>query len=249
MIAHAADAGSPEALTVLGRCFELGVGFPRDRIFAAEEYLRAARMDSRRAPVLLLSLVREKGFFEEVESRCKKGDDDAAFVWAGMTELGLDQRLDNKQAFHLLATAADHDNIPSLIELGRCYYTGQWITRNPVLGRESWLRAAKDGSRDAEIRLAAAAVLSDSGATQTPFADTIYTLTEASNGGSIVGQLALGYCFEKGIGVNQNTPEAVRLYRNCAERGSQSAYDALKQMYDQLRPNEKEFDVQQDSTR
>ncbi|MFZ1080890.1 MAG: hypothetical protein WAO19_03080 [Candidatus Kryptoniota bacterium] len=249
MIASAADAGSPEAFTVLGRCFELGIGFPVDRILAAEQYLRAARMDSRRAPVLLLSLVHEKAFFEEVESRCKKGDDDAAFVWAGLTELGLDQRIDDKQAFHLLATAADHDNIPSLIELGRCYYTGQWTTRNPVLGRQCWLRAANEGSRDAEIRLAAAAVLSDSGEAQASLADTISTLTEASNDGSIVGQLALGYCFEKGIGVSQNTQEAVRLYRNCAERGSQSAYDALKRMYDQLRPREKEFDVEQDSTR
>ncbi|MGO9481283.1 MAG: tetratricopeptide repeat protein [Candidatus Kryptoniota bacterium] len=248
MIVHTAEAGSPEALIVLGRCFELGIGFPRDRILAAEQYLRASRLDSRRAPMLLLSLVRQNGFLEEVESRCKKGGDDAAFVWAGLTELGLDQRLDYKQAFHLLQIAADHGNIPSLIELGRCYYTGQWTARNPVLGRRSWLRAAEEGSSDAEIRLAAAAVLSDSGAEQASLSDTIQFLSEASNDGSIVGQLALGYCFEKGIGVTQNTPEAVRLYRNCAERGSESGYDALKRMYDDLRPKDKEFDVEPDST-
>lgn len=262
MIEQSANMGSPEALAVLGRCYERGIGVPRDRILAAEQYLRAARMDSRRAPALLWRLVQEKGFPEEVESRTKKGDNDAAFVWAGLTELGLDQRIMDDQAFNLLVVAADHDNIPSLIELGRCYYTGQWTTRNPSLGARCWRRAARDGSRDAEIRLAAAAVLADSSAypegnhsegiplrgdnaADTSLADDIRALTAASDDGSMIGQLALGYCFEKGVGVVQNAPEAVKLYRSCAQRGSRSAYEALKRMYDLLRPNDKEFAVEE----
>ncbi len=256
MIERAANAGSPEALTVLGRCFEKGVGVPRDRIFAAEQYLRAARMDSRRAPILLLSLMREKSFLDEVEARTRKNDDDAAFVWAGLVELGLNQKILNDQAFHLLVVAASHGNIPSLIELGRCYFTGQWTAQNTLLGEQAWLRAAREGSRDAEIRLAAAEVLSDTLAVHsyggvfaqqipvdTSLANAVRTLTTASDNGSIIGQLTLGYCYEKGIGVEQSTAEAVRLYRDCAQRGSQSAYESLKRLYDQLRPKDKEFDV------
>lgn len=246
VIESAAAVGSPEALAVLGRCYEKGTGVPRDRIMAAEQYLRAARMDSRHGLALLVRLVREKGFAEEVERRTKEGDYDAAFVWAGLTELGLDHRLLDEQAFHLLVMAADHNNIPSLIELGRCYYTGQWTPRNPVLGARCWRQAARDGSRDAEIRLAAAAIISDSTATDTSLADTISVLAEGVGDGSMIAQLALGYCYQHGVGVPQNTPQAVKLYRECAQRGSESAYNALKEMYNKLRPRGKEFDVSQD---
>jgi len=256
MIERAANEGIPEALTVLGRCYEKGTGVPVDRILAAEQYMRAARMDSRRASLLLLNLVREKTFLDEVESRTKGNDDDAAFVWAGLTELGLDQRLLYDQALHLLIAAADHGNIPSLIELGRCYFTGQWTKQNPAMGKQCWERAMNAGSRDAEIRLAAADVLSDSSLVSsdsfyvavktvddTTLAKAVRTLIVASNDGSLIGQLALGYCYEKGIGVGQSTPDAVRLYRICAQRGSQSAYESLKRLYDKLRPKDKEFDV------
>ena len=243
VIESAAGVGSPEALAVLGRCYERGAGVPRDRILAAEEYLRAARMDSRHGLALLLQLVRENGFAWEVESRAKAGDDDAAFVWAGLTELDLDHRLLDDQALDLLAVAASHDHIPSLIEVGRCYYTGQWTARNPAVGAKYWRRAAEDGSRDAEIRLAAAAVVSDSNRADSTLADSIRILSTGSGDGSTIAQLALGYCYENGVGVAQNTPQAVRLYRNCAQRGSESAYNALKRMYDKLRPKGREFDV------
>lgn len=243
VIESAAAVGSPEALAVLGRCYEKGTGVPRDRIMAAEQYLRAARMDSRHGLALLLRLVRKKGFAQEVEDRAKAGDYDAMFVWAGLTELGLDHRLLDEQAFHLLKTAADHNNIPSLIELGRCYYTGQWTPRNPALGALYWERAARDGSRDAEIRLAAAAVISDSAATDSSLSDTVRILSEGVGDGSMIAQLALGYCYQHGVGVPQNTPRAVRLYRECAQRGSESAYNALLAMYNKLRPKGKEFDV------
>jgi TPR repeat protein len=243
VIESAAGVGSPEALTVLGRCYEREAGMPPDKILAAEQYLRAARMDSRHGLALLLQLVREEGFAAEVESRAKAGDDDAAFVWAGLTELELDHRLLDDQALNLLEVAANHDHIPSLIEVGRCYYTGQWTARNPAVGAKYWRRAAEAGSRDAEIRLAAAAVVSDSNRADSTLVDSIRILSTGSGDGSTIAQLALGYCYENGVGVRQNTPQAVRLYRNCAQRGSESAYNALKRMYDKLRPKGREFDV------
>jgi TPR repeat protein len=258
VIMQAANVGSPEALTVLGRCYELGIGVPHDRVLAAEQYLRASRLDSRHALELLLNIIRGESsktshgsgytdFFHELESRTKEGDYDAAFVWAGLVELGLDQRIDNAQAFDLLLSAASHNNVPSLIEVGRCYYTGQWTKRDPTIGEKYWRRAADNGSLEAKARLAATVVISDTNATRTPSADIISTLINAADDGSIVAQMALAYCFEKGIGVAKSTSEAVRLYRNCAMRGSLNAYNALKRMYDKLRPKDKEFIVDTDA--
>ncbi len=251
IVERAANLGDPQALTILGRCYQKGVGVHRDDILAAEQYLRAARLDSRQALVLLLKLVRRKSFDAEVESRTKAGDTDAAFVWAGLTELGLDHRVDGHQAFKLLSAAAAEGNIPSLLELGRCYYTGEWTSINPMLGKQCWMQAANEGSSEARVRLAATVVLADSASSDSgvliardaALSDTIHTLLDASAEGSIIAQLAIGYCYEYGIGLPRDTADAVRVYRQCADRGSSSAYEALRKMYDRIRPKTPKFQI------
>ena len=54
-VERSADAGSPEALTLLGRCRERGIGMPRDLVQAAALYTRAVRLDSPTATELLLN--------------------------------------------------------------------------------------------------------------------------------------------------------------------------------------------------
>jgi len=61
--------------------------------------------------------------------------------------------------------------------------------------------------------------------------------------GSILAEVALALCYETGRGVRQQKGEAARLYRNAAQRGSQSAYDALRRMHDEIRPPGKEFEI------
>ena len=48
-----AEAGSPEALTLLGRMYELGIYFPKDLIRASDYYIRAMKLDSPRSPFFL----------------------------------------------------------------------------------------------------------------------------------------------------------------------------------------------------
>ncbi len=52
-IRDAAEEGSPEALTILGRSYERGIGVKKDPITAVMYYIRASRMSSPRAPGLL----------------------------------------------------------------------------------------------------------------------------------------------------------------------------------------------------
>ena len=59
-IMQAGEAGSPEALTVLGRSYEKGIGVPKNVVRAAASYVRAIRLDSPRAPELLLKLLEQK---------------------------------------------------------------------------------------------------------------------------------------------------------------------------------------------
>ena len=61
--------------------------------------------------------------------------------------------------------------------------------------------------------------------------------------GSVLAEVALGYCYETGRGAAENISTAVRLYRTGASRGSQDAYRALRRLHDDLRPSDREFSM------
>ncbi len=247
-IRDAAEEGSPEALTILGRSYERGVGVERNIITAALHYVRAIRMSSPRAPGLLARLMEQGQLFPLLKSRVGQHDADAEFVWAALSGLKIDylmtQRegmITEKQALEFLNRAVSVNHVQALIELGLCYYSGRWVPEDRQQALALWERASALGNREAKIRLAAIAVRSERDGSR--LRRTIAFLEEASQKGSVLAQVALGYCYETGTGAVKKTSEAVRLYRSSAQRGSQDAYYALKRLHDQIRPPEKEFEI------
>jgi hypothetical protein len=248
MIHEAAEEGSPEALTILARSYERGIGVTKDLVTAAMYYIRASRMSSPRAPRLLTRLMEQPGFFEELKSRTARHDTDAEVAWAALSALKIDYVMTQKegfitekQALEFLTKAAAANHVQGLIELGLCYYSGRWVQEDRHEALTLWTRAAKLGSHEANTRIAALAVRSEKDPRKLSAA--IADLEQASQKGSVLAQVALGYCYETGIGVGKKTPEAVRLYRSSAQRGSQDAYFALRRMHDAIRPPGKEFQI------
>ncbi len=240
-LSAAAKAGSPEALCVIGRCYEKGIGVPRDLVLAAVYYLQALRLDSYRAPALLWKMMNTEEFSRLLGARSAIGDPAALYVWSGLTAVGFSKLLNEKQAFDLIQRAAGAGNPPALVELGSCYFTGRWVQQDMAKAVEWWSRASRQGSLEAEIRLAAANVL---GQVHTESPDTALSLLRTTaKEGSLLSDLALAYCYEKGIVVSQNKAEAYSIYHKSMMRGSESAYRALRRMCDELRPNEKEFQM------
>jgi TPR repeat protein len=237
VLLRAADAGSPEALTLLGRCYEQGVSCPADPILAAKYYVRAVRMDSRRASRLLYHLLEGQNFFTLLKARVGQSDPDAQYVWACLIALGFDRQLTEGQALHMLESAAAASHVPSLIELGLAYYAGRWVQRAEHKALELWTRAEALGSREAAVRIAILAVRRGNENVEA----AVRTLQSAAQLGSVLAEFALAFCYETGRGVVQNKGEAARLYRTSAQRGSQDAYRALIRMHDEIRPKEKEF--------
>ena len=97
-IERAAERGSPEALSVLARCYEKGIMVNKDLVRSAVEYIRAIRMDSPRSMQLLMRMVQTKGFLQELKTRAQNGEPEAEFAWAGLAALGLDTYLTQGQA-------------------------------------------------------------------------------------------------------------------------------------------------------
>lgn len=239
-LAEEADAGSPEALTYLGRLYEKGLNVKKDRFMAAEYYLRAIRAESARAHELLVNLAREQGFAQELERKAKSADTQAQFIWSGFLAVQVENRLTPDQALGLLQSAGERNYRQALIELGMCYQSGRWVKQDRTKAEDLWRQAAGLGSVEARIRLAAISVVRRE-QVETNFA----MLRQAMEDGSVIALVAIGYCHEKGIGVVRNKGEGARMYRDAVQRGSENAYAALRRMHDEIRPKEKKFEVEE----
>jgi TPR repeat protein len=75
-IVHAADNANPEALCVIGRLYERGIGVSRDLVLAGTYYLRALRLESYRAGGLLWKLMQTEDFLHQLRTRSDRGEGD-----------------------------------------------------------------------------------------------------------------------------------------------------------------------------
>ncbi len=242
-IIEAAEYGNPEALTLIGRLYEKGLVVRRNLIFAAEYYIRAVRLESPRSAQLLWNLIRSQEFQNLLNERSKSEDPDVYFIWAGLTALKFDQTLSEQKALELLEKGARAHHIPSLLELGLCSYQGRWLKEDKKTALAIWNDAASYGSKEARVRIAAGKVTGEFGSRE--YDVYLPMLYEAAQEGSLVAQVALAYCYEHGLGVSLNKGEAAKLYRICAERGSQNAFYSLRRMYDEIRPKDKVYVIEE----
>jgi len=72
------------------------------------------------------------------------------------------------------------------------------------------------------------------------------TVLRGTEDGSVLAEVALGYCYESGRGMSPRIAEAVRLYRVAARRGSLDAYRALRRLHDEHRPSDAEFVIREE---
>jgi TPR repeat protein len=240
LIRQAGIAGSPEALALLGRFSEQGIVVRKNAIQASASYLVALRNDSHRAFDLLWNLVQEPGFPETLESRAKQNDAIAQFVWAGLVAVGIDRRLSGEQALKLLQSSAVQNYTEAMVELGLCYQSGRWVEQDRARALELWEAAGRWGNVEALVRLKTAELFMENPRISR---ESVAQLQTYAGQGSLLAQVALGFCHEHGLGVPENAGEASRAYRDAAQRGSQTAYEALKRMHDKIRPEGNEWVV------
>jgi uncharacterized protein len=241
----AADAGSPEALTFLGRAAELGRGAERDLVRAAALYLRATRMESPQAPRHLFGILGLPEFVATLKEKAGAENPEALYAWGTAASLGFDGQLAMAgatvtplQAKGFLSTATKAGYAPAMIELGLGELAGRWGPARPSEAYTLWERAAATGNMEAMVRLA---ILDVRGADTTLFPAAVGILRQGIERGSVIAELGLGFCYETGRGAPVAPAEAARLYRDAARRGSSDAQRALHRLHDRLRPKDSEF--------
>lgn len=236
-----AENGSPEALTLLGRLYDEGIYFDKDMMKSSEYYIRAARLDSPQAPVLLWNEINSKDYLKLLKGRVDSNDPRAMFVWYGLFTLEFNNQITDKEAANFLIKASSLGFIPAINELGLNYYTGKLFRIDKPKALKIWKEAVKLGSKEAELRLLVAKLYADNIEGEDSL--YIYTLKNFIDEGSVLAQASLGYCYENGVAVKKNLGLAAKYFRFAAQRGSMYAYNEIKKMYDTLRPNNKEFNL------
>lgn len=237
-LVQSAETGNPEALTLIGRLFEKGIFFKKNILSAATYYIRATRLDSPVAPAILWYMIKHKDYFSNLKKLVDQNNADAMYVWYGLYILGFDQQFTEADAFNLLNRAANQNLLPAIVELGFSYFTGKFVKVDKEKAISLWEAAEKLGSVEASVRITTAKILGEVKIDDSDTTNYFQLLEVADNLGSVLAQVTLAYCYEKGIGVAKSTPDAVKYYRFAAQRGNSYAYDQLKRMYDAIRPTE-----------
>ncbi len=238
---ESAESGSPESLNFIGNFYEKGIYYPKNLITALSYYIRALRLDSPRSPWLIWNLTKNNDISADLQKLIKEKDPEAMFVWYGLFAFGYNNQIVQEDAVKLLQQAAQRKYLPALNELGLAFNNGNFIKADHEKAFAIWTESENLGSMEAKIRLAAAGVF---GYLKVLDLDNaVKTLEYGDNLGSILSQVALAYCYEKGIVLNEDKALAVKNFRTSAQRGNQFAYNELKRMYNEIRPDKKEFKI------
>jgi len=227
-----ANAGNPESLTLLGRLYDKGKYFEKDKLNSTVYYVRAARLNSGIAANLLYQIFKDEKYFTEIKSLAKKGNEKAKYIWYGLYSLGFIRDIAEKDAFNLILQSANSGFLPAKVELGLSYYTGYLTKKDEEKAKDVWETAAQLGSDEALARISAKNILEEIDNIK----NDIKTLLNSADMGSIFAEVTLGNLYENGIGVEKNKTKAVMYYKASAQRGDRYAFNQLKRMYDEIRP-------------
>ncbi|HSD63187.1 MAG TPA: tetratricopeptide repeat protein [Ignavibacteriaceae bacterium] len=241
LINEAADYGSPEALTFLGKLYETGIYYKKDLLTAIEYYLRAVRLDSPTAPILLYRMQKAGKFFPMLKNETDVNNPIALFDWYGLEITGYDNQITADDAVKLLERSANQNFIPAMIEYGSYFYSSRQSKPEIEKAFAIWSNAEKLGSKEAAIRINTVMILDQLPSSR--YDDKIKDLLLTIEKGSILSQAVIAYAYENGIGIEKNKARAVQYYRDAAQRGNRFAYERLKNLYDEIRPSSPEFNV------
>lgn len=231
--------GTPEALTLVGKLYEEGIYFNKNFILAAEYYLRAIRYESFRAPFLLYQLTQKHEFKSLLHKEVTERNPDAMFVWYGLSRFGYNNEIITNESIRILQDAVALKHLPSIIELALNYYTGDLFGKNEAIAIQLWKDAEATGSIEATIRIVIAELFKEQKNENSK--RLVSALLNFAEKGSVISQSALGICYLKGIGTEINKGLAVKYFRLAAFRGNRFAYEQLKNLYDEIRPQLNEF--------
>jgi len=241
IIALAESNGSPEALLIQALIYQSGYQKPKDNIKAAYYFFRSYRAGSGKALAGLMKLLASEEFRKELIKRSKTNEPLPKFLLASLTVYNLFVVSDNEASVNVLENLYASGYEPAGLELASIYYAGAAVEKNIDKAVELWRSLMNKGNKEAQINLSIHAVRFS--INYLVIKEAVTGLLDASMLGSISALTVIGYCHEQGIYFDINKAKAERYYKKAAVRGYLQASDALKNLYDDLRPSDPRFEI------
>lgn len=196
------EANIARAQYHLGSMHQWGLGVPTDTPKAIGWYVKAAEAGDVEAQGRLLSMP------------VTGGDRDSEAY---------------QQAVHWFRKAAEQGNVSAQVRLGRAYWEGKGIQRDPQQAVQ-WFRKAADRHLDAQLYLGLA-YWEGKGIQRDP-QQAVHWFQVPAERGDGLAQFYLGLAYSQGKGVLQDYQQALHWYRRAANQGYSSAQNNLGFMYD-----------------
>ena len=206
----AAVAGDANSQCSLGWCYEKGQGVAKSAQEAEKWYRKAAEQGEKKAEKHLARILGE-GYYFGCNGKSKDYEKAAA-------------------NFHIAAKAGD---AYSQYVLGFCCEKGQGVEQSEK-GAVKWYRkAAEQGEKNAIERLKNFKSLGNdyyngSNGKSKDYEKAVEYYRIAAEAGDAYSQYSLGFCYEKGQGVETSVHDAVKWYRKAAEQGEKNAKERLE---------------------
>ena len=212
-VAHyliAAESGHANSQYSLGWCYEHGQGVEKSVQEAEKWYRKAAEQRETKAKKRLARMLGTCYFFGE-NGKSK----------------------DYGEAVVHLSIAAEAGDAYSQYLLGFCHEKGQGVEQSLRVAAKWYIKAAEQGEKNAKERLENAKQLGNdyydgSNGKSKNYEKAVEYYRLAAEAGDAYAQYSLGWCFEKGQGIEQSVTGAVIWYRKAAEQGEAHAKERLR---------------------
>ena len=139
---------------------------------------------------------------------------------------------DYKKAVANYLIAAEAGDTFSLYSLGWCYEYGLGVEQSAREAVKWYSKAIEQGSKSAKERLKNAKKLGEdyyygSNGKSKDYEKAVANYLISAEAGEAYSQYCLGWCYEKGLGVEKSVEEAEKWYRKAAEQGEKNAKERL----------------------
>jgi len=197
-----AELGYDAAQALVGHCFYTGQGVIKDSVEAVRWYRLSA----------------QQGF---AAAQCNLGI---------CYELGDGVRKDVSEAMKWYKLAAAQGNCTAQYNLGLCYESGAGIKHNQSESLKYYKLAALQGHATAQYKLGTY-YFNESENLELLEEEAFYWLQKSVNQGNAPAHCQLGLCYERGIGVEIDLQQAIRLYRLGSDKADAAALYHLAHCY------------------
>ena len=227
----ARDYGHPEAQFEVARCYQNGIGVEKNAENAVVWYKKAAEQGNAEAQCALGKCYYQAFGVEKNEKEARRWYE-AAATQGNATAQYMIGRLYaelsyNEAAVKWYTKAAEQECPEAQCELGKCYETGDGVSKNEEKAVELYRKAAEQGNAEAQNKLGVC--YSNGTGVARDDAQAVGWYRKAAENGNVKALYNLGehyYC-----GLDENEAEAVKWYKKAAEQNHAWAQYMLGECY------------------